>query len=171
MNNIVNSTGINILQDTNHLRHLMERPYNTLHIKELKNEEDIANFKEIIIKDKKEKITFMDFLIKEICIFLYVKIINKYDLEYYLVMNKSIDKYEYINNNHLFNYIKASSYFRSLNLPSNVEDYVKIENINNLIVDKCMLQGTKGEGDDWYTKVYNKGINIYIDMFNDFFVC
>lgn len=111
----------------------------------------------------------MDFLIKEICIFLYVKIINKYDLEYYLVMNKSIDKYEFINNNHLFNYIKAYSYFRSLNLPSNVEDYVKIENINNLIVDKCMLRGTKGEGDNWYTKVYNKGINIYIDMFNDFF--
>lgn len=56
MNNILNSTGINILQDTNSFQTSNGKTIQySFHVKELKNEEDIANFKEIIIKDKEEK--------------------------------------------------------------------------------------------------------------------
>ena len=149
-----------------HSNNGIEITYN-FQIKEFYSVEEINIFKSSFDDITSEK-NLIDFLIKEVCMFLYVQISDVYIPTYTLIINYTENKYEFLTENKMFNALKIYSHIRSLNYCNDISDYSKIKKINDLILDKCMMYGNIKEGNTWYIKAYTKYVNIYIDMFNDF---
>ncbi len=168
MESIVNDIrGMKFLENIDSKKHIYNEVEITYKFKILEFY-NICDIKEFLHRFEELEKNLIAYLIKEVCMFLYVEILEN-SPSYTLIINYTDDKYDFLTKNNIFNSIKIYSHIRSLNYANDISDYSKIQKLNDLILDKCMMYGNIKEGNEWYIKAYTKYVNIYIDMFNDFF--